>query len=275
MTTPVDHSIWPATTSYGDDGRLMVGGCALADLAREFGTPALVIDEAGLRARARAYLGAFRRRHENTDVYFASKAFPSAAVLRLLAEEGLCADVASGNEMAIALAGGVAADRLLLHGNAKSDAEISAALAAGVGYVVIDNLDDVERLSRLAIGVQPALLRVTPGINANTYDDVATGHLGSKFGIDIDVVPEVIARIREVPSIRLDGLHAHIGSQIFDTAQFREEVAALATWNGSVSTTWAVGWPRAIPARTPRPMSSATRTCSSVPSTNTWVPTSG
>jgi diaminopimelate decarboxylase len=225
----IDFSLLPATAQFGPDGRLRIGGCALEDVAAEFGTPALVIDEQSLRLRAREYVTAFRNRHPNTDVHFASKAFPSAAVLATLAQEGISADVASGNELAIALAAGLDPKNLLLHGNAKADDEIVAALTAGIGYVVIDNLDDVDRLERLATGLQPVLLRVTPGIDAHTYDDVATGHLGSKFGIPIDLVPAVIARIRAVPSLRLDGLHAHIGSQIFDVAQFREEVAALAT----------------------------------------------
>ena len=225
----LDLSLLPATAAIGSDGRLSVGGCALADVAAEFGTPALVLDEEGLRRQARAYLDAFRSRHSDTDVYFASKSFPSAAVLRVLGEEGLCADVASGNELAMARAGGLDATRMLLHGNAKTDAEITGALTAGIGYVVIDNLDDVERLARLGSDrVQPVLVRITPGVDAHTNAAIATGHAGSKFGIEIADAPAVIARIREVPSIRLDGLHAHIGSQIFDVAQFREAVAALA-----------------------------------------------
>ena len=142
--------ILPRTARIADDGRLTVGGVALADVAAQFGTPALVFDEQGLRDTAREYLDAFRSRHADTDVHFASKALPCAAVTRILADEGLGCDVASAGELAIALAAGFDPEHVLLHGNAKSDRDIGDAVAAGVGLIVIDNADDVDRLERLS-----------------------------------------------------------------------------------------------------------------------------
>ena len=147
----------------------------------------------------------------------------------MLGDAGLSFDVASGNELAIARAAGIDPGRMVLHGNAKTDDEIQDAIDGGVGYIVIDNLDDIDRISRLASRVQPVLLRVTPGVRAHTHDAIATGHAGSKFGVPLDHAPRMIERIRTEPSMRLDGLHMHIGSQIFDLAQFREAIAALAT----------------------------------------------
>jgi diaminopimelate decarboxylase len=227
VTAP-DLELLPQGARLGEDGRLLIGGCAVADVADRHGTPLLLLAEDALRARAAAYLSAFGSRHADTEVYFASKAFPSASVIRVLAEEGLGFDVASGNELAIARAAGVRPDRLLLHGNAKSDEELSAALAGRVRYVVIDNLDDVERIARLSSRVQPVLVRVVPEVVAHTHEAVATGHAGSKFGVPLDQVDEVVRRIRAEPStMRLDGLHAHIGSQIFDLDQFADAVAVL------------------------------------------------
>lgn len=223
-----DLSIFPPGTRREPDGTWLIGGCSVRRIAEEFGTPALVVDEGALRARAAQYLHAFRSRHPASSVYFATKAFPSASVISLLAEEGLGFDVASGNEFAMARAGGAAPGRMVLHGNAKTESEIRTALAGGIGHVVIDNLNDVERLADIATSVQPVLLRVTPGIGAHTHEATATGHVGSKFGVSMRFAPEVIERIQREPMLRLDGLHAHIGSQIFDLQQFREEVAALA-----------------------------------------------
>lgn len=227
-STP-DLSLFPPGTSRGPDGALRVGGFSLREVALEFGTPALVIDEGAVRARAREFRDAFGSRHANSQVYFASKAFPSPSILTVLAEEGLNFDVASGNELAVARAAGVTPARMLLHGNAKSAEEIADAVAARIGHIVIDNLHDVERIAAVAGSPQPVLLRVTPGISAHTHEANATGHAGSKFGVSMADAPEVIERIRREPNLRLDGLHAHIGSQIFDLEQFREEVAALAT----------------------------------------------
>src|SRR5919108_5385848 len=159
-------------TAAAVDGRLTIGGCALADIAAEFGTPAFVADEEGLRATAREYLDAFHSRHPRTDVHFASKALPCAPVTRILAEEGLGCDVASAGELAIALAAGFDPAHILLHGNAKSDRDMEDALAAGVGLIVIDNADDVDRLVRLGARGQRVLIRVNPAVPGETHASV-------------------------------------------------------------------------------------------------------
>ena len=222
-----DLSLFPPSAVIdGDD--LRIAGVSLRDLAREFGTPAYVIDEDALRARARAYVTEFTRRHPRSRVCFAVKAFPSASVLRVLVEEGLGCDVVGAGELRIALAAGAAPARIVMHGNAKSDDDISAALEARIGYIAVDGPDDIDRISRLAAEPAPVLLRTSPGIDSATHAALATGGTGSKFGIPAGQVPDAVARLAAEPMTDLRGLHAHIGSQILDLAQFESEVAALA-----------------------------------------------
>ena len=169
------------------DGRLAVGGCDAVELAREFGTPAYVVAEDDLRARAREFRAALAAHHDGPgEVVFASKAFPCTAVLRVFAEEGLGCDVASGGELHLALRAGFAPERIYLHGNAKSEAELRMAVEAGVGWIVLDNADDVAKLgARAAPGArQRVLLRVTPGVHAETHAAILTGHAASKFGFE-------------------------------------------------------------------------------------------
>ncbi|TAM66604.1 MAG: diaminopimelate decarboxylase [Microbacteriaceae bacterium] len=223
----IDLSLYPVGSHLDERGRLIVGGCAVADLVEQFGTPAYVVDEGALRARAREYRNAFELRHPNSLVLFASKSFPSASVIGAIAEEGCGSDVAAGGELLIAVAGGADPLRMVLHGNAKTDADIRTALDAGVRYIVIDNLDDVARIARLATAPVPVLLRVSPAVDASTHSAMATGSDASKFGIPSGQIADVIARIRREPMLDLRGLHAHIGSQILDLAQFEAEAAAL------------------------------------------------
>jgi len=220
--------VLPRTAQAGPDGRLTVGGCALADLASEFGTPALVFDEQGLRDTAREYRAAFSARHPDSDVHFASKALPCAPVLRVLAEEGLGCDVASAGELAIALAGGFDAAHVLLHGNAKSDRDIGDALAAGVGLVVIDGADDVDRLERLGADGQRVLVRVNPAVPGLTHEAIDTGSATSKFGVALDQAPALIERVDASPGLELLGLHVHIGSQLLDLDGFARAARAIA-----------------------------------------------
>jgi len=220
--------VLPTTAARDGDGRLTIGGCALADLAREFGTPAYVVDEAGLRARAREYLDAFAARHPRTDVHFASKALPCAPVTRILAEEGLGCDVASAGELAIALAAGFDPEHVLLHGNAKSDRDIGAALEAGVGVIVIDGPDDVDRLERFGPARQRVLLRVNPAVPGVTHAAMDTGSPEAKFGVALDVAPALLERIATVPGLELEGLHVHIGSQLLDLDGFGRAAEAIA-----------------------------------------------
>jgi diaminopimelate decarboxylase len=220
-------SVLPHTAAT-TDGRLTIGGCALADIAAEFGTPAFVVDEEGLRATAREYLDAFESRHPGTDVHFASKALPCAPVTRILAEEGLGCDVASAGELAIALAAGFDPEHILLHGNAKSDRDIGDAVAAGVGVVVIDGPDDVDRLQRLARPGQRVLLRVNPAVPGVTHAAMDTGSPEAKFGVALEQAPALLERIAAVPQLDLLGLHVHIGSQLLDLDGFGRAAEAIA-----------------------------------------------
>jgi diaminopimelate decarboxylase len=204
--------VFPIGTRLNEAGRLEVGGCDLVELAKEFGTPAYVYAEDDIRARARAYVEAFSERTEHFEVVYASKAFPCTAAYRLLAEQGLACDVASGGELHAALRGGFAPERIYMHGNNKSEAELEYALEQGVGHIVIDSFDELERLERMAPG-QKVMLRVTPGIEPDTHAFIATGQVDSKFGFGMDDVPRAIERIE---NLHLVGLHAHLGSQIFD-----------------------------------------------------------
>jgi diaminopimelate decarboxylase len=223
----------PSATIEGED--LRIGGCLLSDLAERFGTPAYVIDEGALRARAREYLTALTSRHPRGRVCFAVKAYPSVSMIRVLVSEGLGCDVVGAGELRLALEAGADPANIVMHGNAKSDADIEAALAARIGYIVIDGFDDIDRIERLAGPHTPAdegvpvLLRVSPGIESATHAALATGGKESKFGVPVEQVPAAIARMRAVPAIDLRGLHAHIGSQILATEQFEAAVAALAS----------------------------------------------
>ena len=210
------------------DGRLTVGGVALADVAAEFGTPVFVADEQGLRETAREYLEAFRSRHADTDVHFASKALPCAPVTRILAEEGLGCDVASAGELAIALAAGFDPEHILLHGNAKSDRDVGDALAAGVGMIVIDGPDDVDRIERLADTAQRVLLRINPAVPGQTHAAMDTGSPEAKFGVALEQAPALLDRIAASDRCELLGLHVHIGSQLLDLDGFARAAEALA-----------------------------------------------
>src|SRR4051794_3714706 len=218
-TTGVSH-VYPIGSRLNERGRLDVGGCDVVELAREYGTPAYVYDEDDIRARARAYVEAFAARTERFEVVFASKAFPCTAAYRLLVEEGLSCDVASGGELFLALRGGFAPERIYMHGNNKTVRELEYALEQGVGTIVIDSFDELDRLEEMAPG-QRVMLRVTPGIKPSTHVKIQTGQVDSKFGFNVDEVPRAIER---VDRLRLCGLHAHIGSQIFQL----EPYAALA-----------------------------------------------
>ena len=223
-------SVLPASAAIGPRGHLEIGGCDTLELAREFGTPAYLVDTEDLRERARTFLREFRSRHENLDVLFASKAFPCTAVYRLLAQEGLACDVASGGELHLALRGGFAVERIFLHGNAKSLAECREAIAAGVGHIVLDSFDDLERVSAAAaeLGVrQRVLIRVTPGVAGDTHAAISTGQADSKFGFSVANARVAIAALRETPSIDLVGLHVHVGSQLLELSPLREAVAEI------------------------------------------------
>jgi len=230
-SAPLDLTVYPETATL-EDGRLRIGGRAVSDIVAEHGTPAYLVDEEALRRTAHRYVTAFRSRHPRSFVLFAAKSFPAASVIGIVAEEGCGTDAVAGGELRLALAAGADPARAVLNGNAKTDDDILVALHAGIRYLVIDNLDDVERIARLATGLGiapvPVLLRVSPSLQAQTHEALATGHDASKFGIPSVQVPEVIAAIRRERMLDLRGLHAHVGSQLLDLAQFDAEIAALA-----------------------------------------------
>jgi diaminopimelate decarboxylase len=221
---------YPMGSRLDARGRLQIGGCDALELAREFGTPAFIVAEDDLRARARAFVEAFAAHTDDFDVLFASKAFPCTAVYRVLAEEGIGCDVASGGELATALRGGFAPERILLHGNAKTEAELTYALDAGIGLVVVDGLDEVGKLQRILPpgSRQPVLIRVAPGVSPATHPAISTGGPNTKFGLNLDDARVAIDRLRADDRFDLQGIHFHIGSQILELDPFRAALEAVA-----------------------------------------------
>jgi len=230
LRTPEDVNalvpqLWPRTVSRTDAGSLEIGGVDVTALAEEHGTPAYLLDEADLRSRCREFVSAFG----DADVYYAGKSFLCKAVVRVVAEEGLFLDVCTGGELAVALAAGFPAERIGFHGNNKSTSELTRALDAGVGRIVVDSFDEITRLTDLSEkkGKRPqVLVRVTVGVEAHTHEFIATAHEDQKFGFSLagGAAFQAAVRILDEGVLDLRGLHSHIGSQIFDTSGF--EVAA-------------------------------------------------
>lgn len=225
--------LWAQTVRRTADGALEVGGVDVRDLAAEHGTPAYVLDEADFRARAAAFRDAFDDAFADlcggADVYYACKAFLCTEVARWLAQDGLSLDTCSGGELAVVLRAGVRPERIGMHGNNKSDAELDRAVGAGIGRIVIDSLPEIDRVADAAarLGVRaPVLLRVTVGVEAHTHEYIATAHEDQKFGLSLSTgaAAQAVQRALARPELQLRGLHSHIGSQIFDTGGF--EVAA-------------------------------------------------
>ena len=217
--------LWPRTVSRADAGELTVGGVSVRTLAAEHGTPAYFLDEDDLRARCRDFAAAFA----GADVYYAGKSFLCKAVVRIIHEEGLFLDVCTGGELAVALAAGFPAERMGFHGNNKSMPELSRAVEAGIGRIIVDSFDEIERLTSLAnkTGKRPSvLIRVTVGVEAHTHEFIATAHEDQKFGFSLagGTAFEAAVKVLDEGVLDLKGLHSHIGSQIFDTSGF--EVAA-------------------------------------------------
>lgn len=225
-----DSVVLPIGSAVNEQGHLEVGGCDVVAVAEEHGTPAYIYAEDDLRARARAYREAFERRGVDGEVLFASKAFPATAAYKLFAEEGLSVDVASGGELHIALAAGFDPARIHMHGNNKTDEEILMAARAGIGHLILDSFDEIERCERLLDEPIKVLIRVTPGIKPSTHDYITTGQLDSKFGFgtgDATGAERAIERVLASEKLELVGLHAHIGSQIFELEPYKLAIAAL------------------------------------------------
>jgi diaminopimelate decarboxylase len=217
--------LWPQTAQRTHDGALQVGGVDVRALAQEYGTPAYVLDEADFRARCRH----FKRAFAGADVFYAGKAFLCKAVVRIVDEEGLALDVCTGGELAVALAAGMPPERIGLHGNNKSADELRRAVEAGVGRIIVDSFDEIERLTAIARETQRrpnVFVRVTVGVEAHTHEYIATAHEDQKFGFSLfpGVAWAAVERILADDVLELRGLHSHIGSQIFDTSGF--EVSA-------------------------------------------------
>ncbi|MFE4633443.1 diaminopimelate decarboxylase [Streptomyces sp. NPDC056773] len=222
----LDEKVWARTVGRNAEGVVTVGGIEVTRLAEEFGTPAYFLDEEDFRARCRAWAHAFG---PDADVFYAGKAFLSKAVVKWLNEEGLNVDVCSGGELATALAAGMPAGRIAFHGNNKSTSEITRAIEAGVGRIVLDSFQEIARVAHIAreLGVrQPVQIRVTVGVEAHTHEFIATAHEDQKFGIAVadGSAAEAVRRALGHDSLELLGVHSHIGSQIFDMAGF--EVSA-------------------------------------------------
>ena len=236
LPTPTDVNellpqLWPSGVSRDEQGRLTVAGVDVVSLAAEFGTPAYVLDEADFRERARAYKKAFDEAFpdEGALVYYAGKAFLCTAVARWVMEEGLGLDVCSGGELAVAMRVGFPGERIGMHGNNKSAAEIETALQYGVDRIVVDSFDEIERVDSIAgrLGVKArVMVRATVGVEAHTHEYIATAHEDQKFGFSLagKSAHKAIAQIMARPNMELIGVHSHIGSQIFETDGF--DVAA-------------------------------------------------
>ncbi|RDB46540.1 diaminopimelate decarboxylase [Tsukamurella tyrosinosolvens] len=226
----LDRAVWPAHARREADGAVSVAGVPVSALAAEFGTPLLVIDEDDFRARCRGMREAFG---EDAAVHYASKAFLSMEIARWVRDEGLNLDVCSGGELAVALRAGFPAERIALHGNNKSVAELDYAVESGIGHVVVDSLSEIARLDAVAgerNAVQEVLIRLTPGVEAHTHEFISTAHEDQKFGFSLasngsdSPAMKAVAAVFAADNLRLVGLHSHIGSQIFDVNGF--EIAA-------------------------------------------------
>ena len=231
MAGPLPPHLLPEGAAADAAGRLSVAGCDLVDLAGSFGTPLIVYDEDHVRARCREARAVFG----DGAVAYAAKAFLCRAMAQLVRDEGLHLDVATGGELHVALAAGFPPERLVLHGNNKSSAELADAVDAGVGRIVVDSLDELDRLDALAAerGCRPVvLLRVTPGVEAHTHVYLTTGRDDSKFGFTVSsgAAAEAVQRARAADSVELVGIHAHIGSQVFRIDSFQRAVATVAAF---------------------------------------------
>jgi len=226
--SPLPFHLLPDTATVDDHGRLSIGGCDVADLAERHGTPLFVYDEAHIRARCREAVSVL-----GDGATYASKAFLCRAVARLVHEEGMRIDVATGGELQVVLAADVPAERTVLHGNNKSLDELRLALTAGVGCIVVDSDDELDRIESLVASGLPVprvLLRINPGIEVHTHEHVRTGNLDSKFGFPLPTgqADDALARAGVSAAVDLVGLHMHIGSQVFSVENFLEGLRAVA-----------------------------------------------
>jgi len=229
---PLPRHLLSDNVSVGDDGYVAVGGCSVADIAREYGTPVFVYDEEHLRARCREAVAAFGPER----VVYATKAFLCRAMARLAYDEGMLLDVATGGELHVALSAGVPASACTLHGNNKSSAELRMAIEAGVRHIIVDSFDELDRIEALvAEGVGPipsVVLRITPGVEAHTHEFISTGQDDSKFGFNLanGDADRAVERAGASSAMELVGVHCHIGSNVFEASSFAKAAEVMASW---------------------------------------------
>jgi diaminopimelate decarboxylase len=233
LADPIAGSpVYPLGSRVNEAGRLEVGGCDMVELAEEFGTPAYVYAPADIRARARAYIEALAACTDSSELLFASKAAPITAIYELLRAQGLAVDVASGGELHMALGAGFEPERIYMHGNNKTEAELRYAFDSGIGCLVLDSFDEIARADALADRPQRVLIRLTPGIKPSTHGYVQTGQLDSKFGFGLadGLAARAVEAVAASRRLELVGLHAHIGSQIFELEPYLEAIEAMAVF---------------------------------------------
>jgi diaminopimelate decarboxylase len=237
MEDPIAASpVYPAGSRVNERGHLEIAGCDVVELAERFGTPAYIYAEDDIRRRAEEYQRAFAERTDAFEVIYASKALPSTAAYRLMRDAGLSVDVASGGELHMALAAGFDPGLIHMHGNNKTQHELRYAFDSGVGHLILDSFDEIELADRLLDRPQRVLIRVTPGIKPSTHDFVQTGQLDSKFGFGLAdrLAERAVERVRESANLELVGLHAHIGSQIFELEPYIKAIEVIADFCDSV-----------------------------------------
>ena len=226
-TAPVPFSLLPDSSEVDENGELTIGGCNIAEIAAEYGTPVFVYDEQHLRSRCREAVASF-----GSEVAYAGKAFLCIAMAKLVNEEGMCLDVASAGELYTAIRAGVPGNRIVFHGNNKSVRELQMAREFGVGRIVVDSDDEIDRLESLHSEdgrVVPVLLRVTPGVRAETHEFISTGQEDSKFGFGIKsgAASAAVDRANASNAVNLVGIHSHIGSQVFRIESFDKALVAV------------------------------------------------
>ncbi len=228
--------VYPITARHNASGHLEIAGCDVVELVAAFGTPLLIYDEESIRDQCRRYREAFAQHTDDFEIIYASKAFPALAIEQLVLEEGLSVDVSSGGEYHIARAAGFPPEKIFFHGNNKTREELEYALAGGVGFVIVDSFQELKLLEELVkargqdnSSRQKIFLRITPGIEAHTHSYIQTGQLDSKFGFGLaeGIALEAIRQALASPSLELIGLHAHIGSQIFQLEAYRKAIEIL------------------------------------------------
>ncbi|MEX2237787.1 MAG: diaminopimelate decarboxylase [Dehalococcoidia bacterium] len=229
----------PPGAARSPEDHLLIAGCDTVELARSYGTPLYVYDENCLRKACGEFKTAFAKRYPETDIVYAGKAYMGVALLRLLAEQGLGLDVVSGGELAIAMAAGFPAERIFFHGNNKSRGELEEALTAGVGHIVIDNFLEIRLLEEIALARslrQPALIRISPGVDPHTHVKTTTGITDTKFGFTLEggQALEAVRQVLATPSIELAGFHFHLGSPVFSTTPYTEAIGVAAKFAGEV-----------------------------------------